>query len=126
MISQCRGVTGTVHRLCLVLMVCLWLHGCASMSIPPLLNYASMALSGISYISTSKGPSDHAISYVTKKDCSLLRALALKPVCIEVTEDSNQPIWVTLLKKKPDEFPNEIPMPPRIYDLTDPEVANLN
>jgi len=105
-------------------MIYLWLSGCAS--IPPLLDYVSMALSGISYLSTSKGPSDHAISFVTKKDCSLLRALALKPVCIEVTEDTNQPIWAKLLEKKPDKFANaEIPMPPRIFDLPATEVVQL-
>ena len=117
-------VVGTVTRLSCMVMVFLWLSGCVSL--PPLLNYASMALSGISYMATGKGPSDHALSIATKKDCTLLRALALKPVCVEVTEDSNQPIWVILLEKKPNAFPNEIPMPPRIYDLPEAEVANLN
>ncbi len=86
-----------------------------------------MALSTISYLSTSKGPSDHAISFVTKKDCSLLRALALKPVCIEVTEATNQPLWAKFLEKKQDEFANtEIPMPPRIFDLSETEVVQLD
>ena len=87
-----------------------------------------MALSTISYLSTSKGPSDHAISFVTKQDCSLLRVLALKPICMGVTEDTNKPLWAKLLEKKPDEFPNaEIPMPPRIFNLPETtEVVQLD
>lgn len=59
-------------------------------------------------MTTGKGPSDHAVSSVMKKDCSLLRALLLKPICIPVSEDTNKPLWVVLLKKR---FA-EVPAPP--------------
>lgn len=72
-----------------------WLSGCAA--IPPVVDYASWALSGIAYVSTGKGPSDHAISYVAKKDCSLLRLLLFKPVCIPVTEDTNKSLLARIM-----------------------------
>jgi len=125
MINRGHGATGMVLRLLCILMTYLWLSGCAAL--PPVLDYASMALSTISYLTTGKGPSDHAVSYAMKKDCSLLRALALKPVCIEVTADTNIPFWVQLLKKKPVEFPaSETPMPPRIIDLPNTAVVQLD
>ena len=70
------------------------LNGCASL--PPIIQYANMAMSGITYVSTGKGPSDHAISYVAKKDCSLFRILLLKPVCTEVTADTNKSLIARL------------------------------
>ena len=124
MVTKRRGVTGNVYRLVIVLMAYLWLSGCVSL--PPLLDYASMALSGISYVATGKGPSDHALSFATHKDCTLLRALAFKPICIEVTAGTNKPVWVRLLEKRPDEFADAVPMPPRLYILPDAEVAQLN
>jgi len=101
-----------------------WLSGCVSL--PPVLNYASMALSGISYVATGKGPSDHALSFATHKDCTLLRALAFKPVCIQVTANTNEPVWVRLLNKKSDELADAVPMPPRLFILPDAQVVQLN
>ncbi len=46
-----------------------FVSGCAM--IPPVVSQASWALSGVSYATTSKGPSDHVISYAVKMDCSL-------------------------------------------------------
>ena len=60
-------------------------------------------------MTTGKGPSDHAISSVMKKDCSLLRILIMKPICVPVNEDSNKPLWAVLFKKK--KFA-EVPAPP--------------
>ena len=124
MVNRHRAVTRKTQRLVLILMACLWLSGCASL--PPVIHYASMALSGVSYIATGKGPSDHALSFATHKDCTLLRALTLKPVCINVTAYTNKPVWVQLLKKNQDEFADNIPMPPRLIGLHDAEVVQLN
>ncbi len=71
--------------------------GCAA--IPPILSQASMLASGVSYLTTSKGPSDHAISTITKKDCSLLRLLTMKPMCIHINDETNRSLWSTLVNK---------------------------
>lgn len=72
-------------RSILVALYLVCMSGCAS--IPPALDYASWALSGVAYMATGKGPSDHALSYVTKKDCSLLNLLFLQPLCKPVVEE---------------------------------------
>ena len=68
--------------------------GCAA--IPPAFSKASWVFSTISYITTSKGPSDHAISYVAKQDCSLFRLIKFQAVCQPASDDSNQSLisWV--------------------------------
>ena len=55
------------------------INGCAIL--PPLVEHGYTVLSGISYLATSKGPSDHALSIMTRKDCSLFRILRGQPVC---------------------------------------------
>lgn len=124
MMNQHRVEAWKAHRLIIIITAYLWLSGCASL--PPVLNYASTALSGISYVVTGKGPSDHALSFATHKDCTLLRALALKPICIEVTSYTNKPVWVQLFKKRQDQFTGEVPMPPQLFDLPDTEVVQLD
>ena len=124
MANENRGAAGNALRLVILLTAYLWLSGCVSL--PPMLNYASMALSGISYVATGKGPSDHALSFATHKDCTLMRALILKPICIDVSADTNKPVWVQLLKKRRSEFPDDIPKPPRLFVLPNTEVVQLN
>ena len=98
------------YRRCLLIVVCaVPLAGC--ISIPPILDYAAWAISSVTYVATGKGPSDHAISSVMKKDCSLLRVLLLKPICVPVSEDTNTPLWAALFKE---EF-EEIPAPPDLF-----------
>lgn len=94
------------YRRCLFIVLCFFtLSGC--ISIPPILDYASWAISGISYVATGKGPSDHAISNVMKKDCSLFRVLRLKPICIPVDENTNKSLLARLYRND-----DEIPEPP--------------
>jgi hypothetical protein len=68
--------------------------GCAML--PPLIEHGYTVLSGISYLATSKGPSDHALSFLARKDCSLFRILRGQPICAPITENSNRPLLVTL------------------------------
>jgi hypothetical protein len=68
--------------------------GCALL--PPLVEHGYTVLSGISYLATSKGPSDHALSVLARKDCSLFRILRGQPICAPITENSNRPLLVTL------------------------------
>ena len=79
--------------------------GCAA--IPPAFSQASWAVSTVSYVTTTKGPSDHAISYIAKQDCSLFRLIKLQAICQPVTENSNQSLlsWVINKFKKPVEEP---------------------
>lgn len=124
MMNEHRGTAWIAPRLVLLLFIYLSLCGCATL--PPVMNYASMALSGITYVATGKGPSDHALSFATHKDCSLLRALISKPVCVEASPDTNKPVWVQLFKKRKDEFSYDVPEPPRLFVLPDTEVVQLN
>ena len=117
MMYQYRTVAWSAHRLVIILSIFPWISGCVSL--PPVLNYASMALSGISYVATGKGPSDHALSFATHRDCTLLRAMVLKPICIDVSAETNKPAWVQLFKKRRNEFPDDIPRPPRLFVLPD-------
>lgn len=59
------------------------LSGCL-VALPPALQVASLALDGLSYISTGKSVSDHALSAVAQKDCAILRALDdINGICTE-------------------------------------------
>lgn len=107
------------HRLqwLLLLGLCLPAGGCAML--PPLIEHGYTVISGISYLATSKGPTDHALSAVTDQDCSLFRLLRGEPVCSPRTEDSNRPLLVTLREMidagprdlPPDELLRQLPAP---------------
>jgi len=83
----------------------IFVSGCAS--IPPVFSQISWALSGASYVTTSKGPSDHVISLAMKKDCSLFRLIKIQPICRPVTENTNQSIFSLIMSflKKPAKKP---------------------
>lgn len=89
------------YSLLALYLVCL--PGCAFLpTLPPLLDYASWALSGVSYVLTGKGPSDHALSFMAKKDCSLFRIIRGKPICIPVTEGINHSLFSKFISRKKD------------------------
>lgn len=56
------------------------LSGCI-VALPPAIQLASLALDGISYVSTGKSVTDHAISAVTAKDCAMIRSLKGENIC---------------------------------------------
>ena len=62
--------------------VAMSLSGCI-VTLPPAIQLASLALDGISYASTGKSVSDHAISAVTAQDCAMLRGLKGEAICSE-------------------------------------------
>ena len=66
------------------------LSGCI-VAIPPALQLASMALDGVSYATTGKTVTDHAISTITAKDCAMSRLLDGDDVCTSI------PVEVALL-----------------------------
>jgi hypothetical protein len=71
-------------RILLLLGVAAPLLSCAGL--PPAIQFGSMALTGMSYVVTGKGPSDHVISAFTDQDCALLRIIGSKPVYIDKQE----------------------------------------
>lgn len=54
------------------------LSGCG---LPPILSLASYALDGISYLTSGKSVTEHALSAVTSEDCALFRVVMGTPVC---------------------------------------------
>ena len=69
-------------RITAVLALSVSLSGC--FVLPPAVQFASLALDGISYMSTGKSVSDHAISAFASKDCALHRALKdVNGICSE-------------------------------------------
>lgn len=71
-------------RITAVLSLSFSLSGC--FVIPPAVQFASLALDGLSYMSTGKSVSDHAISAFTNKDCALHRAIDnINGICSETT-----------------------------------------
>jgi hypothetical protein len=91
--------------------------GCAIL--PPLVEHGYTVLSGLSYLATSKGPSDHALSFLARKDCSLFRILRGQPICAPVTENSNRPLLVTL-REMFDESPRDLPPSELLKQLPPP------
>ncbi|MGQ0657653.1 MAG: SPOR domain-containing protein [Chromatiales bacterium] len=57
------------------------LAGCASL--PASVQIASLAATGVSYLATGRGPSDHLVSAIIEKDCALLRIVRNRPICID-------------------------------------------
>ena len=114
------------HRLChrciliIVTLSAVCASGCAA--IPPAFSQASWALSGVSYVTTSKGPSDHVISYAVKKDCSLFRLIKLQVICKPVTDNSNQSLLSLIINKfdKPTED-NSLSFSPQVVSTIVPQ-----
>ncbi len=116
------------HRLChrciliIVTLSVVCASGCAA--IPPAFSQASWALSGVSYVTTSKGPSDHVISYAVKKDCSFFRLIKFQPICKPVTENSNQSLlsWIMNKFEKPTED-DILSFSPKVVSTIVPQIS---
>ena len=52
------------------------------------LNYSKHSADFLSYVTTDKTTTDHALSYLFKKDCSLARSLKLKQICEEINKEN--------------------------------------
>ena len=62
------------------------LSGCI-VALPPAIQLASLALDGVSYASTGKSVTDHAISGITDQDCAVARVLKGDDICTQnITE----------------------------------------
>ena len=72
-----------------ILLSFLFLNNC-SMSLQSIfdtLNYSKNSADFLSFVTTDKTTTDHALSYIFKKDCSLARTLKLKQICQEIYKE---------------------------------------
>ena len=51
-------------------------------------NYSKNSADVLSYVTTDKTTTDHALSYMFNKDCSLARAFKLKKICEEINKEN--------------------------------------
>ena len=51
-------------------------------------NYSKNSADFLSYVTTDKTTTDHALSYLFKKDCSIARSLKLKQICQEINKEN--------------------------------------
>lgn len=61
-----------------VLVPLILLNACA---LPAVYSIATLAVDGISYATSGKGLSDHAISVVANEDCAMWRVFVARPIC---------------------------------------------
>ncbi len=66
-----------MRRNAILLLLPLALSACA----PTAVTLFSLTAGGVSYATTGKGITDHALSEVTQADCAMHRALRDQPVC---------------------------------------------
>ena len=52
------------------------------------LNYSKTGADVLSYVATDKTTTDHTLSYIFKKDCSLARSLKFKAICNEIRKEN--------------------------------------
>ena len=52
------------------------------------LNYTKNSADLLSYVTTDKTTTDHALSYLFSKDCSLARSLKSKKICEEINKEN--------------------------------------
>lgn len=71
-------------KLCSYLIIIFLLTGCATLKI------VSLGISGISYLTTGKSLSDHAISVMTEQDCALHRVVLDEMVCRKTNRKANR------------------------------------
>ena len=51
-------------------------------------NYSKNSADVLSYVTTDKTTTDHALSYMFNKDCSLARTFKLKQICEEINKEN--------------------------------------
>ena len=68
----------------------LFLNNCSVslQSIFDSLNYSKNTADFLSYVTTDKTTTDHLLSSIFKKDCSLTRTLKLKQICQEINKEN--------------------------------------
>lgn len=59
-----------------------------------------VALSGLSYASSGKGISDHAMSVMSERDCAVLRAVRGEQICVSLGDEDRGSL-MTMIDGKP-------------------------
>lgn len=62
-----------------------------SCAMPPVLVVASYSADVVSYAATGKTVTDHAYSAIARSDCSFIRILQEKPICVDTPAESAAP-----------------------------------
>lgn len=65
------------------------LGGCA---VPPIVTVASYSADIVSYEATGKTVTDHVYSWVARSDCSFMRILRDKPICVDQPTKTPKPV----------------------------------
>lgn len=78
-------------RISLAIVLPFLLGGCA---LPPAISIASLAVDGLSFASTGKSATDHAISATAKKDCAVFRVVKDEKVCKEFEEGEKPALYM--------------------------------
>ena len=90
---KCRMREGIYLLLCAVA-----LNNCAVFTIiPPAFQYASTAATVISYMTTSKGTSDHVVYAVVDQDCAVHRALTGGKICFQKGLQTAKSCWTLII-----------------------------
>ena len=65
-------------------------NGCSTslQNIIDTFNYSKNSADVFSFITTDKTTTDHALSYMFNKDCSLARTFKLKQICEEINKEN--------------------------------------
>ena len=75
-----------MYKLIVIFLASLFCMGCASIIVlPPIIESASWIKLGVdvvSYVETDKTTTDHALTYITGKDCNTLNVLSGKSLCV--------------------------------------------
>ena len=66
--------------ICVTVVALVTLNGCG---LPPVVSIASYSFDIISYEATGKTVTDHVWSAVVRSDCSFVRVLKQKPICVD-------------------------------------------
>ena len=67
-------------------------------------NYSKNSADFLSYVATDKTTTDHALSYIFQKDCSLTRSLKFKKICEEINKENLANNKKHLILKKETKF----------------------
>ena len=78
-------------RFLLIGFVCLAVTGCA---LPVSVQIASWAASGLSYVTTGRSVSDHAVSAVASRDCALHRIILGEEICVNTNDETEGTVIV--------------------------------
>jgi SPOR domain len=74
------------------------LGGCA---VPPIVTIASYSADIVSYEATGKTVTDHAYSWIARSDCSFIRILRDKPICVDYPTKTPKPVLRAAVPKAP-------------------------